>query len=209
MRRLSLAAVLLAALFAATPAQAQTKKAATAPATTATATATDGGPTMDNEISAFGLLSYRYGYGTGFGLGARYQKILLPASKSLLKLPNGIRDEIGIEGGIDFAHYSEGTSGFGYTYDVSYNRFDIVVGGVWNFWLNDKIAVYPKLDLGFGFGSASVSSNVPGFNSGSVKVNEDALVFQIAAGAVYRMDRLYLRAELGSAMLRLGAGFNF
>ncbi|MFT3916588.1 MAG: hypothetical protein QM704_21675 [Anaeromyxobacteraceae bacterium] len=86
MKRFSLAAVLVAALFAAAPAQAQTKKAATAPATTATAIAADGGPTMDNEISAWGILGYGY-LDTGFGLGARYQKILVPASKKLPQAP--------------------------------------------------------------------------------------------------------------------------
>lgn len=202
--RFSLAAVLAAALFAAAPAQAQTKKAAAAPAAKALAPAA---PTMDNQISVWGILGYGFGYDLGYGLGARYQKIVVPADKSVLKLQNGIRDEIGIEGGVDFTHYSYDYGFFGDSYNWSYNEFSIVVGGVWNFWLNDKLAVYPKIDLGFGFGSVSV--DIPGVDSNDLDTDEGGLIFQGAVGAVYRLDRLNLRAELGNHYLRLGAGFTF
>ena len=205
--RLSLAAVLAAALFAATPAEAQTKKAAAAPAAKAAPDMTLSGPTMDNQISVWGILGYGFGYGTGYGLGARYQKIVIPASQSFLKLQNGIRDEIGIEGGVDFAHYSYDYGFLGDAYDWSYNEFSIVVGGVWNFWLNEKLAVYPKIDLGFGFGSVSV--DIPGVDSGDLDTSEGGLILQGAVGAVYKLDRLNLRAELGNHYLRLGAGFTF
>jgi len=206
-KKLSLAAVLLAALFVSTPAQAQTKKAAAAPAAPAASSLQLSGPTMDNQISVWGILGYGFGYDMGYGLGARYQKIVNPASKSFLKLTNGIRDEIGIEGGIDFVHYSYSYGFLGSGYDWSYNEFSIVVGGTWNFWLNDKLAVYPKIDLGFGFGSVSV--DIPGYDASDLDTNEGGLILQGAVGAVYKMDRLNLRAELGNHYLRLGAGFNF
>ena len=205
MKKLSLAAVLLAALFVSTPAEAQTKKAAAA--APAASSLQLSGPTMDNQVSVWGILGYGFGYDLGYGLGARYQKIVNPADKSFLKLTNGIRDEIGIEGGIDFVHYSYSYGYFGSGYDWSYNEFSIVVGGVWNFWLNDKLAVYPKIDLGFGFGSVSV--DIPGVSSSAVDNNAGGLILQGAVGAVYKLERLNLRAELGNHYLRLGAGFTF
>jgi len=214
-----LALSLFAALTFAAPAQAQAKKAPVkaAPVKAAPAKASAAAPavsmavtpgsTMDNQISVWGILGYGFGYDLGYGLGARYQKIVVPANKSFLKLTNGIRDEIGIEGGVDFAHYSYDYGFLGDSYGWSYNEFSIVVGGVWNFWLNEKLAVYPKIDLGFGFGSVSV--DIPGVDSSDLNTDEGGLIFQGAVGAVYKLDRLNLRAELGNHYLRLGAGFAF
>lgn len=198
--RSSLAAALLASLFVASPALAQTKTTAPAKKTTTTAApavaTTVGGPTMDNQISVWGILGYGYGEGSGYGLGARYQKVVVP--QGVLKFTNGMKDEIGIEGGVDYLHYSWGI----YGYDWSYNEFSVVVGATWNFWLTPQIAVYPKLDMGFGFGSWS--SDFPG----SEPSGYGGIFFQGAAGVVYKMDRLMLRAELGSETLRLGVAFS-
>jgi hypothetical protein len=194
MKRFSLVAALLAALVAA-PAQAQTKPAAAAPTAVAV-----GGPTMDNTISVFGILGYRYSAGSGFGLGARYQKVVVP--QGFLKLTNGIHDELGIEGGVDYVHYAWDFYGLG---GWSYNEFNIVVGATWNFWLNDKLALYPKLDLGFGFGSWSAPADWTYGNPSGY----GGVFFAGSAGIVYKMDKLLLRAEVGSGSLRAGVGFHF
>jgi hypothetical protein len=58
---------------------------------------------MDNIASAWGLL----GYGGMYGLGVRYQKVVVP--EGFLKNAN-FKDELAIEGGLDYARQS---SGFG------------------------------------------------------------------------------------------------
>jgi hypothetical protein len=143
---------------------------------------------LDNVFSAFGLLSYWYA-DSGVGVGARYQKTVAPGG--LLHLP-AVHDDVGIEGGVDYAHYS--------FIGIAYNEVAVLVGGVWNFWfLQDRLALYPKVDLGYRFGSWSGTS-LGGYGG---------LVFQGSAGVAYRVSRLTLRAEAGSGSLRLGAGFAF
>ncbi len=150
--------------------------------------AADGAAGMDNVFSAFGLLSYWYAE-SGLGVGARYQKTLVP--QGVLRLPT-VHDDIGIEGGVDYAHYSF----FGY----SYNEIAVLVGGVWNFWfLDDRLALYPKIDMGYRFGSWA-SSSLGGYGG---------IVLQGSAGVAYRVAPFTLRAEAGSGSLRLGAGFAF
>lgn len=147
---------------------------------------------MDDTLSAFGLLSYWYTE-SGVGVGARYQKTI--AREGVLRLPT-IHDDIGLEGGVDYVHYSFGAGPFNY----SYNEIAVLVGAVWNFWfLDDRLALYPKIDLGYRFGSWSGTS-IGGYGG---------LIFQGSAGVAYRLSRLALRAEAGSGSLRLGAGFSF
>jgi hypothetical protein len=154
---------------------------------------------MDGQVSVWGIYSYRYSFG-GYGLGARYQKTVLP--QGVLNNPS-IREDIGIEGGIDFAHYSWD---FGSNYTWSYNEFSIVAGPVWNFWLTPQIAVYPKLDIGFAFGSWTEPS---GWNSAYGHPTSGGVVFQGAVGGVYKLDKFALRLELGSSYVRAGAAMNF
>jgi hypothetical protein len=151
---------------------------------------------MDSHLSAFGILNYWYGTGTGLGVGVRYQKTMVP--EGVLK-NDKIKDDIGIEGGVDYFHYSFGI----FATDWSYNEFAPVVGAVWNFWLTPQLALYPKLDLGYRFGWWSTNSGIgdPGGFGG--------LFVQGAAGVVYKLEKLTLRAEAGSGMLRAGVGFVF
>jgi len=189
MRRL-LAAVSFALLLCASPALAEVTPRDQVPV---------GG--MDNQVSAWGIYSYRYSWG-GYGLGARYQKTVLP--QGLLNNP-AIREDIGIEGGIDFVHYSWDHGYFASNYNFSYNEFSFVVAPVWNFWLTPQIAVYPKLDIGIGFGSVSTPSGYGGPDAWDT----GGLIFQGAVGAVYKLDKLALRLELGSAYIRAGVAMNF
>lgn len=143
---------------------------------------------MDDVVSAFGLLSYWYAE-SGLGVGARYQNTIAPGG--VLRLPT-VHDDVGLELGVDAIHYS--------FFGATYNEIAFLVGGVWNFWFaDDRLALYPKLDLGYRVGSWS-ASRLGGYGG---------LVFQGSVGLAYRVSRVALRAEAGSGSLRLGAGFAF
>lgn len=160
-----------------------------------TVVATAAPASLDNAFSAFGILSYWYSE-SGLGLGLRYQKTLV--KNQILKAAN-VHEEIALEGGLDYFHYGFSTLG----YDWSYNEFVLLVGGVWNFWiLDDRLALYPKIDLGYRFGSWSNSGIASPGGYGGV-------VFQVSAGAVYKLGKLALRGEVGSGSVRLGAAVTF
>jgi hypothetical protein len=186
-------------LVSATPARAETSDPPASPPHESddvddgeAAAAVGAGAGMDNVFSGFGLLNYWYAQ-SGLGVGVRYQKTL--AAEGVLGLP-GVRDDIGVEAGVDYAHYSF-DYGFG---SLSYNEIAVLVGGVWNFWfLQNRLALYPKIDMGYRFGSWSGTS-LGGYGG---------IVLQGSAGIAYRLSRLTLRAEAGSGSLRLGAGLAF
>jgi hypothetical protein len=144
---------------------------------------------MDNNLSIWGIFSFNYSAGSGLGIGARYQKTIVP--EGFIR-HSRITDDLGIEGSLEYRHYSWD---FG-----SYNEFDIAAGVVWNVWFTDQFAVYPKLGLGVGFGSWSddVGDEPDGYGG--------VYLFG-AAGVIYKIDALTLRAELGSNSLQLGVGF--
>jgi hypothetical protein len=176
MRKLLLALPALALLAAATPAAAT--------------------PTMDRDLTLWALAGYgHYGDDSGFGLGGRYQAVVAP--RGILHAGT-VRDEIGLEFGIDWVHYSWHYYGYGWTY----NELSPVVGVTWNLWLNDRLALYPKLDVGFRFGTWS--SN-PGFGHPS---GYGGPAVELAGGLVYRIDpRVAFRVELGTYAFRFGVAF--
>jgi hypothetical protein len=153
---------------------------------------TDGNSgSFDNGVSLFGVFNYIYGDGHGFGVAARYQKTLIRGI--VLAHHPRFHDDMGIEVGPTLTHYSF-DYGFG-TY--SHTEFSLVAGWVWNFWFSDKFAAYPKLEIGYRFGS---DDNVPGIGG---------FEFIASAGAMYKIEPVTLRAEVGSGELRLGAGMQF
>jgi hypothetical protein len=129
---------------------------------------------------------------------ARYQKRLV--SDVSVKGPK-FHDDIGIEAGLDFVHYSWSVPGYP-QYSWSYNEVSAVAGVVWNFWIGDKFAVYPKLELAYGFGSGSSYAGVASPSYGG-------LWFQGAGGVVYKVGPVALRGEAGWRAVRLGAGLAF
>src|SRR5215831_265754 len=194
MSRFHARAAIIATAFLLVPAAAAAQTATTAtPEVTASAAARG---SNDNLVSAFGLLGYAYA-NSGFGLGARYQKTLVPVG--VIK-SGSVHDEFAIEGGLDYYRYGFDTFGASW----SYNEIAIVAGAVWNFWLlEDKLALYPKIDFAYRFGSFSTNNGV------ASPVGYGGLWIQGAAGAAYRVGALALRAEAGSGSLRLGAGYTF
>lgn len=158
------------------------------------------GATMDHDLSLWGLAGYSYGPGTGYGLGARYQLVVAPQG---IVHASSVKDEIGIEFGLDWVHFRWGWDYPGYPYyRWTYSELSPVVGVTWNFWFNNQLALYPKLDLGFRFGTWSDSAGFahPGGYGGAT--------IEGALGLVYRFDpRVALRVEAGTYALRLGVAF--
>jgi hypothetical protein len=155
--------------------------------------------TLNNTATLFGVLGYGYsGLGSAPGVGARYQMTLI---KDVGRYGGKVHDDIGIEGGVDFVHYSWSLPGYP-QYSWSYNEVSVLAGVVWNFWIGDKLALYPKVELAYGIGSASTQNGIAAPSYGG-------LWFQGAAGAAYKLGPIALRAEAGWRALRLGAGYSF
>jgi hypothetical protein len=162
-----------------------------------------GGPAESSDglnqqgISVWAILGYGYGpagLGTGFGLGGRYSYPL--THESVIKWRNQFQDRFVLEPGLDLAFFS--INPLGSSYSVTY--IEPVIGVLWALWFNDKVAVYPKIDLGYGI--ASVSS---GYTGASYSHFDPA----VQVGVIYRLDSINLRAELGSIGLKVGVMFPF
>lgn len=190
MRKLTLAAA-LAALTVAAPAAAAPVRAAT--------THSPGGATMNGTLTPWVLLApYAYGAGGGFGLGMRYQVEAVP--QGFIR-GGSVHDELGIEFGADWVHYSWDFYGYnGWTY----NEISPTVGVAWNFWLTPQLALYPKIDLAFRFGTWSRPPGSPFAHPGGYGGTN----LELAAGLAWRFaDRVALRVEANTYALFLGVGF--
>lgn len=154
--------------------------------------------TGNGLVSAFLGLGYAYS-DSGFGVGARYQKVVAPIG--VIK-QGPVHDEVALEGGFDYFHYSFGYRLGSFSQSWTYNEVAFTFGAAWNFWmLEDKLALYPKLDLSYRIGSVSGDiGSMSGYGG---------LWFQATGGVMYRTGNVTLRAELGSGSLRLGAGLAF
>lgn len=136
----------------------------------------------------------------GLGAGGRLMVPIVP--EGVLRSPS-VRDEITLEVGADFLHYSDAIGVPPFDVDYSWNGFLLVAGGTWNFWLTPAFALYPKLDLGLTFGWYS---NLGPFGR-SDAADLDGVFIQGALGLIYRLQTVSLRLELGSGLLRIGVGF--
>jgi hypothetical protein len=150
---------------------------------------------MNNSVSVLASLGYAYAAGTGFGLSGRFQHTL--SENGLLRNVK-IHDDIGIEGSLDFNHYSWNF----YGYEWSYNEIGVAASAVWNFWFSPEFAIYPRLGLGYAFGSWSDNSGL---------TNPDGyggIYFVGGAGLLYELEAVTLRAEVSNAALNLGVSFS-
>ena len=157
------------------------------------AVATPGAAPSLKGLSVWGILPW-----SGIGVGARF---MLPMPISPLLGNSGIRDSWALEFGADFMHWS-----YGYlNYDWSYNQFVPVVGLMWNIWLNQQFALYPKLEAGYAFGWWSNYDTTYGSQA-----SHPWLFWDVTAGLMYKLNSgLTLRAEAGYAGLKLGVGWLF
>ncbi|HET6148452.1 MAG TPA: hypothetical protein VFH68_13045 [Polyangia bacterium] len=138
----------------------------------------------------------------GVGIGGRYVR---PLGIPPLLRNGSVRDNFSFEVGVDLLRW---TYEFNYPglANYSYTWTEILpVGGImWNLWLNDSLAVYPKAEAGYAFGWFSNLGNGAGVAA------YDGTFVAGAVGALYNVGAgLTLRAEAGSAGLRLGAGWLF
>lgn len=143
---------------------------------------------------------------TGVGLGVRY---LLPVVREGLlagQLHGGVREELDVEFGGDFLHWGYDWNYYPYAYSYSVNALEVVGGVLWNWWLTPKVSVYPKLDLGYRY---AWISDWPGARYGFGSPSYSEVFVNGAVGAMFKLDKLLLRAELGTHSLRLGAGISF
>jgi len=150
---------------------------------------------MHNSISLLLNLGYAYSAGTGLGVSGRYQYTLVPEG---FLHSSSIHDDFGIEAGVDFFHYSWDFYGVGW----SYNEFGISASAVWNLWFTKQFAAYPRLGLGFAFGSWSDNTGFgsPGGYGGLFLVG--------GAGVLYQLSAITLRAEVSNNYLGLGAAIS-
>lgn len=171
-----------------------------APASTATASTT---PARGSGLEApslrgpslWGIVPWG-----GIGVGGRF---MIPLSISPLLGRTSIRDSFALEVGADFLHYSDSVGAGVFSYSWSWNEILPVVGMMWNLWLNDKFAVYPKAEAGYAFAWVSGSSGTYGTGYGGIFASG-------AGGAIYKLDNgLTLRGEIGISGAKLGVGWLF
>ena len=184
------AALAIALAVAATPAQA--KPGAMPPSSS--------GASSSSGITSLSLWGDFDPGSNGAGFGMRLAIPLVPEGFLRAK----VRDELVLEVGGDFLHYSNHV-GFPIYGDYSWNGFLLVGGFAWNFWLTPQLALYPKLDLGFEYGWYHGWDTAWGGYYGQHSYG--GLFVQGAAGLIYRLHSVDLRVELGTGLLRLGVGF--
>lgn len=152
-----------------------------------------------SSLSVWGVLDP--GPVDGAGLGLRLTFPIVPQGI----LHARVRDELVLEVGADFVHYSDRIGYYPYYVDYAWNGLLAVGGVAWNFWLSPNFALYPKLDLGWWFGWYRGWDTRYGYGRPAY----DGIFLQGAAGLIYRLPRVDLRLELGSGLLRLGVAFPF
>jgi hypothetical protein len=139
----------------------------------------------------------------GLGVGAR---VMWPLGIPPLLTHAQVHDKWALEAGGDLLHWSYTFGVPGSTFNYSWTEIVPVVGIMWNVWLNDRLALYPKGELGYAFGWFS---NWQG-TTGVIQPTYGGVFIDPALGAMYRLSGgLTLRAEAGYAGLKLGAGWLF
>ena len=165
------------------------------PAAATTAAGTGARAPSPRGATVWGVLPWG-----GVGVGGRF---MMPVGIPPLLGQRSIRDNFALELGADVLRWSYdfGYAGSGYSY--TWTEILPVAGVMWNLWLSDRFAFYPKAQVGYAFGwfsglrGATLAAYGGTFADGAV-------------GALYNVGGgLSLRAEAGSAGLRLGAGWLF
>jgi len=131
----------------------------------------------------------------GYGIGGRY---MFPIGIPSLLSRTRFKDSWALEAGIDWIHRGEDYGAVGYHYDQIIPTF----GMMWLFWINDDFAVYPKIDAGYEIGFHNTYGGCTGCSIGGVWVEG-------AAGLLYKLSAITLRAELGDYGLKGGVSWLF
>jgi hypothetical protein len=144
-------------------------------------------------LSAWGIL----GYGNGLGAGGRF---MLPVVPEGFLQHDRIKDQLAAEIGVDLLRYS-------YSFvsdDYGFAAFLPVAGLLWNIWVSDNLALYPKLDLGYAVGFLT------GWNEAwGSRPTYGGFFWQTSVGAIFKTGSVALRLELGNGLLKAGVGIGF
>jgi len=137
----------------------------------------------------------------GYGMGARY---MMPLPITPLLTRTKFRDYWALEFGADILHfnydYAFGTSAYSY----SWTEIIPVVGLMWQFWINDSFAVYPKVELGYAFGWYSDTNGTTTGLSGGNHFFPDGtagLLYKLGNGITLRAEAGYVGGKAGIAWL--------
>jgi len=144
-------------------------------------------------FSAWGIV----GYGNGLGIGGRFMMTARP--EGFLQ-HDRFKDQLAVEFGIDLLRFSYSFLGD----DYGFTAILPVAGVLWNVWVNDRFAVYPKLDLGYALGFYTGWSDTLGS-----RPTHGGFFWQASAGLLYKTGSVALRLELGNGLLKAGAGIGF
>ncbi len=193
-RSLLLPIVAVALLLSASPAQAKPGASRSS-----SGSASSSGGVGVSSLSFWGV--FDAGPVDGIGLGMRLALPIVPQGILHAK----VRDELVLELGADWVHYSDRVGYYPYYVDYSFNGVLLVGGVAWNFWFTPQLALYPKLDLGWWLGWYSGYYDRYGYGHHDF----DGIFLQGAVGLIYRLRPVDLRVELGSGLLRLGIGIPF
>jgi hypothetical protein len=144
------------------------------------------------------------GWSNSVGLGASFQLPLVP--QGLIHDPGfKLHDSLDFDVGVDYLSYWDTQHSGPYSYDVS--EFNLHAGVLWNFWLTPKVALYPKVGLGYSFAHYSYSPDWP---PGYAHSEYGGLYPELAVGGQLKLgSAMSLRGELGWSGLKVGLGFDF
>jgi hypothetical protein len=144
-------------------------------------------------LSAWGIL----GYGNGLGIGGRF---MLPVVPEGFLQNDRIKDQLAAEIGVDLLRYS-------YSFlraDYGFVAVLPVAGLLWNVWVSDNLALYPKLDLGYAVGFLTGWNETWGSRS-----TYGGFFWQTSVGVLFKTRSVALRLELGNGLLKAGVGIGF
>jgi hypothetical protein len=132
----------------------------------------------------------------GVGIGGRFT---IPLGIPGVVHSSSVHDVFAVEVGADYLHWNHDyASG-----DYSWSEILAVGGFMWSFWLTDRFALYPKVDLGYALGWFSGYDDPGRPTYGGFFISGDA-------GAIYKLNGgLSLRSEVGTDGLKAGVAWLF
>ncbi len=139
----------------------------------------------------------------GYGVGGRF---MLPVPITQILTRTKFRDYWALEFGADLLHFNYDfgvVGGTGYSY--SWTEVIPVVGMMWQVWLTDDFAVYPKIELGYAFGwySDTNGMSTTGLSGGNHFFPDGTagLLYRIGNGLTLRAEAGYVGGKVGLAWL--------
>ena len=130
------------------------------------------------------------GYGAGLGVGGRGS---FPVAEGVLQDAD-VRDSFGLELGADYLRFHAGSE----EKAVATSVLRPVAGLLWSFRFNQAIALYPKLEVGWGLAEHTGPAN---------ETDHAGLHVEGVGGVLYSLGAVTIRAETGWGYFKGGLGF--